>query len=231
MKKRSKKYITKLKENTINNVFNIDIFDTVKNLSISNFKGSIEVHISTLSSKKDNKQIIRGSVFYKNKVGKDKKILLLTDRKDLSEKLKKEFDYIGLDEYIEKIQSGWTDFDLVIATPNVMPKIAILGKILGPKSLMPNPKLGTVTEDLEGTVEKYKSGKYDYKSDQTGTIHTIIGNIDNTKEELYDNFIEIIKSIINITGKPSQSVFKTIYICPTMGASLKLNIEDIIKVI
>jgi large subunit ribosomal protein L1 len=229
MKKRSKKYNeikNKIEEKGLN-----DSFELVKDVSISRFKGSIEVHIALKTSKKENKQNIRGSVFYKNSVGKKKKILLFTDRKDINEKLKKQFDYIGLDEYIKKIQEGWIDFDIAIATPNVMPQIAILGKILGPRSLMPNPKLGTVTDNLEGILNEYKSGKFDYKSDQMGNIHTIIGNVDNTKEELLDNFSDLMKSILNVTGKPIQSAFKSIYLAPTIGPSIKLENDDIIKLL
>ena len=230
MKKRSKKYNQiKTKINQKDNVSLLDSFDNVKKVSFSNFKGSIEVHISTKSSKKENKQVLRGSVYYKNKVGKDKKILLLTDRKDISDEMKKEFDYIGLEEYIKKIEDGWMDFDLVIATTSVMPKIALLGRILGPRSLMPNPKLGTVTDDLNDIISKYKGGKFDFKSDQNGTLHSIIGSVDNTKEELFDNFIDLSKAFISTSGKTASMLLKTVYICPTMGPSIKINNEELIK--
>jgi large subunit ribosomal protein L1 len=232
MKKRSKKYNQiKNKIDTNTNISILESLDKVKELSTSNFKGSIEVHISTKISKKENKQILRGSVYYKNKVGKNKKILLLTDQKDIKPETKKEFNYVGLDLYIKKIQEGWDDFDLVIASPSVMPKIAILGKILGPKSLMPNPKLGTVTDDLEDIIKKYKGGKFDFKSDSNGTLHTIIGNIENTKEELLENLIDLLKSFISVSGKSASILLKTIYVCPTMGPSIKIHNDELIKLL
>ena len=225
--KRGKKY-KKIIEKINNNVSFDDSFEEVKNLSLSKFPGSVEIHIALDVNQKNTKQVLRGSVNYKNKVGEKKKVLLLTDLKDIKPETTKKYDYIGLDEYIEKINQGWLDFDVIIATPNVMPKIAVLGKILGPKDLMPNPKKGTVTDNVDEAINSYMGGKFDYKSDQTGVIHTIIGNINNSKEELLENTLLLVKSIISVVQKPENTIFKSIYICPTMGPSIKLRPEDLI---
>ncbi len=226
--KRGKKY-RKIIEKMDNKISFNDSFEEVKKLSLSKFPGSVEIHIALNVSQKNTKQVLRGSVNYKNKVGEKKRVLLLTDLKDIKPETAEKYDYIGLDEYIDKINQGWLDFDVIIATPNVMAKIATLGKILGPKDLMPNPKKGTVTNNVDDAINSYMGGKFDYKSDQTGVIHTIIGNINNTKEELLENTLLLVKSIVSAVQKPENTIFKSIYICPTMGPSIKIKPEDLIS--
>ncbi len=225
--KRGKKY-KKIIEKMDNNISFNNSFEEVKKLSLSKFPGSVEIHIALNINQKNTKQVLRGSVNYKNKVGEKKRVLLLTDSKDIKPETAKKYDYIGLEEYIDKINQGWSDFDVIIATPNVMSKIAVLGKILGPKDLMPNPKKGTITDNIDEAINSYMGGKFDYKSDQTGVIHTIIGNVNNTKEELLENTLLLIKSIISVVQKPENTIFKSIYICPTMGPSIKIKSEELI---
>lgn len=204
----------------------IDGLDAVKSLSTSKFPSKIECHISLNLNTKNNNQIIRGNVVYKHKIGNDKNILVLIDK--IPEGLKEDKNIkIGLNEYIEKIKNNWLDFDILITTPEIMPQVTSLGNILGPKSLMPNIKNGTITNNIQKTVNEYKKGKIDFKSDQTNTIHTIIGSVNNTKEELLDNIIALMKAISSTTGKPLISIINSIYIAPTIGPSIKINKKEI----
>ncbi|MCL4393163.1 50S ribosomal protein L1 [Patescibacteria group bacterium] len=223
--KRGKKYQNIIKNRKeINSL--IDALGNVKDLSTSNFSSKIECHIALNLGTKNNNQALKGSVTYKYKVGNDKKILVLTDKpiKGIKED---DNTIIGLNEYIDKIKDGWVDFDVLITTPDIMPQITLLGNILGPKSLMPNVKNGTITNNLEETINEYRKGKIDFKSDQTGVIHTIIGSTANSKEELLDNLSTLIKGISAINSKPINSMIKSMYITPTMGPSIKIDASKI----
>ncbi len=228
--KRSRNYLTKL--NIKKEKYSLEeSFTAVKGLSIAKFNSNVELHLSTIMDKKNPNRIIRGSITYKHKFGGEKKILLLTDQKDISEEIKKLYDYIGSEEYIEKIANGWSEFDLIIATPDIMPKLGSIGRILGPKGLMPNPKTNTVTNNLKEVAESYRRGKYDFKSDSTGNIHLVIGKVDNSNAELKDNFLEAIRSINTVLPKPITQIVKGIFLCPTMGPSIKLNNNEVISII
>ena len=225
--KRSKKYQDIIK-NRQEQYTLIDALDKIKNLSISKFPAKIECHISLNLDTKNNNQILKGSVTYAHKVGNDKKILILTNENITNIKENNDIK-IGSDKYIEKIKDGKIDFDILITTPDMMPQITSLGNILGPKSLMPNLKNGTITDDIEKTVNEYKRGKIDFKSDQTGTIHTIIGSVNNTKEELFSNLIVLLKGISVASVKPINSMIKSIYIAPTIGPSIKITVEEVLE--
>jgi large subunit ribosomal protein L1 len=228
--KRSKNYLTKLKIKKEKYSLE-ESFKAVKESSISKFNSNVELHLSTIIDKKNPNRIIRGSIIYKHKFGNEKKILLLTEQKDISEEIKKLYDYIGSEEYIEKIANGWSEFDLIIATPDIMPKLGSIGRMLGPKGLMPNPKTNTVTNNLKEVAESYRKGKYDFKSDATGNIHLVIGKVDNSDTELKDNFLEAIRSINTVLPKPITQIVKSIFLCPTMGPSIKLNNNEVTSVI
>jgi large subunit ribosomal protein L1 len=227
--KRGKKYTAKAK--TLSNVVLAykDALAQVSSLATSKFAGKIEVHIALNLNEKERKQPVRGNVIYSKPVSKPKKVLVLADPQ--SQDIAKEAgaDYFGLDEYIQKIKDGWIDFDVAIATPSAMSKIAPLGRILGTKGLMPNPKSGTVTDDIKKAVESYKGGKIDYKSDETGVVHTIIGTKASSPEELDENFIRVVKSVLQNTNKAQRLALKSVFIAPTMGPSLKLDVESIYK--
>ena len=227
--KRGKKYKNiiqnKKEENSL-----IDALDNIKDLSTSKFSSKIECHIALNLGAKNNNQALKGSVIYKYKVGNDKKILVLTDKtiKGIKEDNNT---MIGFTEYINKIKDGWVDFDVLITTPDIMPQITSLGNILGPKSLMPNIKNGTITNNIEDTINEYRKGKIDFKSDQTGVIHTIIGSTENSKEELLDNISVLIKGISAINSKPINSMIKSVYIAPTMGPSIKIDTGKILELL
>lgn len=227
--KRSKKYI-QIKQKLSHKQFSLDqAIAQISALSLSKFNGKIELHASLNLNEKERKQAIRGSVVYKSPIGKAKRILVFADEANQDIAAKAGADYYGLEELINKIKEGWTDFDVAIATPNVMSKIAVLGRILGTKGLMPNPKSGTVSDNIQQAVASYKAGKIDFKADDSGVIHSIIGTQTTDPSELKTNLIALIKAIIQSAPKQEQILFKSIYLAPTMGPSIQLDLDSILK--
>jgi|SRR5579872_667023 len=227
--KRGKKYTDKVKIKK-QDVLGLDqAVEAILDFGTTKFEGKVEIHTSLNLNEKERKQPIRGSVTYSKPVGKLKKVLVFADPINQDIARKAGADYYGLDDLIMKVKDGWADFEVAIAVPSVMPKIASLGRILGTKGLMPNPKTGTVTEDVKAAVESYKGGKIDFKSDETGVIHSIIGNQKSTAEELKENLLKMVKEIVKNSGKQDRLALKTIYIAPTMGPSIKVDTESILK--
>lgn len=226
---RGKKYTNTKKTASVEPQTVENALKQVASLSTSTFPGKIEVHISLNVNQKERKQPIRGNVTYQKPVGKQKKVLVFADPLNQDVAKKAGADYYGLEDLITKIKDGWIDFDVAIAIPSVMPKIAALGRVLGTKGLMPNPKTGTVTEDIEAAVASYKGGKIDFKSDETGVIHSIIGTTKSSPAELNENMIKITKAILASSGKQQNAAFKSIYVAPTMGPSIKVDIDSLLK--
>ena len=227
--KRGKKYTAITKKAPTEALSIKDATEKVAGLSTTNFKGKVEIHVSLNLNEKERKQPVRGNVIYSKPVGKAKKVLVFAD--PLNQDIAKSAgaDYYGLDDLINKVKDGWTDFDVAIAIPSVMPKIAVLGRLLGTKGLMPNPKSGTVTEDIKGAVESYKGGKIDFKSDETGVVHSIIGTLDSTPKELEENLVKMVKSVLQNTNKPQRLALKSVFLAPTMGPSVKVDVESVLK--
>ena len=189
----------------------------VKISSYSKFPGTIELK---LAAKFEG--TARFSVTYPNSFAKEQRILVLTDDSKKSAALEAGATYAGLDEYVSKIKDGWFDFDVVIATPSVMPKIAILGKYLGTRGMMPNPKAGTITDDLTTAVNTYKAGKTDFKADKTGVMHIKIGKTNMDDDKLIQNIETALSELEKSTGKNVKSMVKSTYLVPTMGKSVKV---------
>ena len=169
-------------------------------------------------------QQVRGTVVLPNGTGKNVKILAITSGENIQKALNAGADYAGDDEYITKIQGGWLDFDLVIATPDMMPKLGKLGKTLGTKGLMPNPKSGTVTTDVEKTVEEFKKGKVAFKVDKLGSIHLPIGKVNFDKQAIVDNFKVALDQIIKLKPSASKGQYlRTVAISLTMGPGIKID--------
>lgn len=203
-----------------------DLEDALKllpKLSISKFEGSAELAINFKLSDKQKQESIRGSITFPHSFGQEKKILVLTEESKQGEAKKAGANYVGLEEYIKKIEEGWADFDVVIATPQVMPQIAKLGKYLGRKGLMPNPKNQTVTENVEKTVKMYKGGKRDYKMTEQDSIKVVFGTVNMPLEQLKGNFEELKKTLHPLIQRFGLQSIKNIYIGPTMGPSVKLS--------
>jgi len=175
----------------------------VKEINITKFDSSVDLHVKLGVDPKKADQAIRGTVSLPHGTGKTKKVLVLCTPDKEAEATAAGADFVGLDEFIQKIESGWIDIDVIVATPSVMPKLGKLGKILGPRNLMPNPKTGTVTNDVAGAVKDLKGGKIAFKVDKVGIIHASIGRVSFSPEKLAENGQEFINAIIKL--KPSTS--------------------------
>jgi len=173
-------------------------------------------------------QNIRGTVSLPHGTGKTVKVLAIAKGAKAEEALKAGADYAGFEEYIEKIKEGWSDIDVIVATPDVMSELGKLGKILGPKGLMPNPKSGTVTNDIATAVKEIKAGKIEFRVDKTGIVHAKIGNLSFETDKLLENAKTFIQTILK--AKPSSAkgqYVKSVYLSSTMGPGLKISREEI----
>src|SRR3982751_5986520 len=170
----------------------------VKEVNTTKFDSSVDLHIRLGVDPKKADQAIRGTVSLPHGTGKTKKVLVLCTPDKAAEATAAGADFVGLDEYITKIEGGWTDIDVIIATPSVMPKIGKLGKVLGPRNLMPNPKTGTVTNDVAGAVNEVKGGKIAFKVDKVGIVHASIGRVSFTADKIAENSQELINAIIKL---------------------------------
>lgn len=194
--------------------------------STAKFIESVELHANLNIDPKYADQQLRTTVTLPNGVGKQSRIAVLTNDENFEEAKNSGADIIGNDELIEEITKGNLNFDLLIATPNMMPKLAKLGRILGPKGLMPSPKSGTVTNTLEITLTEFKKGKFEYKADKTGIVHVSFGKSNFTDNQLVENLIALYDSIEK--NRPSGvkgKYFKSLFICTTMGSSIKLDLN------
>jgi large subunit ribosomal protein L1 len=175
----------------------------VKEINTTKFDSSVDLHIKLGVDPKKADQAVRGTVSLPHGTGKTKKVLVLCTPDKVDAANAAGADFVGLDEYIAKIEGGWTDVDVIIATPSVMPKIGRLGKVLGPRNLMPNPKTGTVTNDVAAAVNDVKGGKVAFKVDKVGIIHASIGRVSFSPEKIAENSQELINAIMKL--KPSSS--------------------------
>lgn len=228
--KRSKKYIEVSGKIDKNKHYDLkNAFALLPQISFSKFEGSVVANIKLNLTKSEEGKIIRGTVTFPKAFGKEKKLLVFANGVDADKAKKAGADYVGLSELIDKIKNGWMDFDTVIATPEVMPKIAVLGKILGTKGLMPNPKNGTVTTNLEKSIKEFKAGKTAFKSDKKGNVQSIFGKTNMEITSLENNLIALLKSILNSAKKTAKGGLNSLSISPTMGPSIKVDINDLIE--
>jgi large subunit ribosomal protein L1 len=199
---------------------------TLKETATSKFVESVEFHANLNIDPRYADQQLRTSVTLPNGRGKEVKIAVLTNQENFEEAKKANADIVGNDDLIEEINQGNLNFDLLIATPNMMPKLAKLGRVLGPRGLMPAPKSGTVTSNLSETLNEFKKGKFEYKADKNGIVHVNFGKSNFTNQQLIENLTTLYKSIEQ--NRPSGvkgKYFKNLFICTTMGPSLKLDLE------
>ena len=198
--------------------------DLIKGFSKLKFDSSIDLAINLSVDPKKADQNVRGVVSLPNGTGKDVKVLALVTPDKEDEAKKAGADLIGLDDYIAKIKEGWTDIDVIITMPSVMGKLGPLGKVLGPRGLMPNPKTGTVTMNVGKAVEEVKAGKIDFKVDKNGIVHVSIGKVSFDSDKIYENAKEVIQHIIKI--KPSSSkgnYLQSISMSSTMSPGIKVD--------
>jgi len=226
MRKQSKRHKENVKK-TKNNVYlNLEEAITVlKETSTTKFVETVELHANLNIDPKYADQQLRTTVTLPHGVGKQVTIAVLTNEDNFQEAKSAVADIVGNDDLIEKITQGFLGFDLLIATPNMMPKLAKLGRVLGPKGLMPSPKSGTVTTTLESTLTEFKKGKFEYKADKTGIVHISFGKSNFSDVQLIENLKALYSSIEK--NRPSGvkgKYFKSLFICTTMGSSIKLDL-------
>ncbi|WP_143307801.1 50S ribosomal protein L1 [Chitinophaga vietnamensis] len=200
----------------------------VKDINCTKFDSSVDLHIRLGVDPKKADQAIRGSVTLPHGTGKTKRVLVLcTPDKEASAK-EAGADYVGLDEFIQKIEAGWTDVDVIVATPAVMPKIGKLGKILGPRNLMPNPKTGTVTNDVAAAVNEVKGGKITFKVDKAGIIHASIGRVSFGSEKIEQNSMELINAIIKLKPATAKGTYlKGLSMASTMSPGIVIDTKSV----
>ena len=198
----------------------------VKDITFSKFDASLDIDVRLGVDPRKANQMIRGVVSLPHGTGKVTRVLVLCTPDKEAEAKEAGADYVGLDEYIEKIKGGWTDVDVIICTPSVMAKVGIIGRILGPRGLMPNPKTGTVTMAVGNAVKEVKAGKIDFKVDKTGIIHAAIGKASFTPEQIYDNAKVVMSAILKLKPQTLKGTYlKGAAICTTMSPGIKLDIK------
>src|SRR6187401_3454059 len=201
----------------------------VKEINTTKFDSSVDLHIKLGVDPKKADQAIRGTVSLPHGTGKSKKVLVLCtpDKEEAARAAGAEF--VGLDEFITKIEGGWTDIDVIIATPSVMPKIGKLGKVLGPRNLMPNPKTGTVTNDVANAVNEVKGGKIAFKVDKVGIIHASIGRVSFSSEKIAENSAELINAIVRLKPSTSKGTYlKGVSMASTMSPGILIDTKGFV---
>ena len=198
----------------------------VKDITFTKFDASVEISANLGVDPRKANQMIRGVVTLPHGTGKVVRVLALCTPDKENEAKEAGADYVGLDEYIEKIKGGWTDVDVIVCTPSVMAKVGVLGKILGPRGLMPNPKTGTVTMEIGAAVKASKAGKIDFKVDKTGIIHTAIGKVSFTPEQIYDNAAAVLNEIAKLKPQTLKGTYmKSAALCSTMSPGIKVDLK------
>ena len=227
----NKRYSSLLEKLEKDKVYDIDeAVEKLKELHSTKFDETVELSIKLGIDPKKLQQPIRGNVILPHGTGKKVKVLVFASGEMVEKAKASGADYVGGSEFVEKIKGGWLDFDAVVATPDMMKIVAPLGKILGPRGLMPNPKAGTVTNNIEEVVQELKKGRIDYKMDREGNIHIPCGKISFDKDKLVENIVEAIKSVLGV--KPSTlkgTYISKMYLSLTMSPSLKLNSSKILQ--
>lgn len=223
--KRGKKYLEIAKLVEQGRLYEVkEALELVRKTRTANFVETVEVALRLGVDPRHADQQVRGTVVLPHGTGKTVKILAITSGANIEKALEAGADYAGAEEYIEKIQQGWFDFDIVIATPDMMPKLGRLGRVLGTKGLMPNPKSGTVTPDIATAVSEFKKGKLAFRVDKLGSIHAPIGKADFSEEALAENFTAFINEIVRLKPTASKGQYlRTVAVSLTMGPGVKMD--------
>ena len=202
--------------------------ELVKEISYTKFDASVELSVRLGVDPRKANQMVRGVVTLPHGTGKVTRVLCLCTPDKESEAKEAGADYVGLDDYVEKIKGGWTDVDVIICTPSVMGKIGALGRILGPRGLMPNPKTGTVTMEVGKAIKEVKAGKIDFKVDKQGIVHSAIGKVSFSAAQLNDNAVEFINAIIKLKPQALKGTYvKSIYMSSTMSAGINVDSKSV----
>ncbi len=201
-----------------------EAIEIVKDITYTNFDASVNVDVKLGVDPRKANQMVRGSVTLPHGTGKDVRVLVLCTPDKEEEAKAAGADHVGLDEYVQKIKDGWTDIDVVITMPSVMPKVGALGRILGPRGLMPNPKTGTVTMDVGKAVTAAKAGKIDFKVDKYGIIHSAVAKVSFENNKILENASELINNIIKLKPSSAKGTYlQSIYLSSTMSPSIQID--------
>jgi large subunit ribosomal protein L1 len=203
--------------------------DLVKNISTTKFDASVDICVRLGVDPRKANQMVRGTVALPHGTGKDVRVLVLCTPDKEAEAIASGADYVGLDDYIEKIKGGWTDIDVIITMPSVMGKVGALGRILGPRGLMPNPKTGTVTMEVGKAVEEVKAGKIDFKVDKYGIVHSSVGKVSFDGDKIRENANELVQQLIKLKPSAAKGTYiKSIYLSSTMSPGIQVDAKSVV---
>jgi len=220
--KKQKEAAAKIEKNKLYSLKDAAVL--IKDVASAKFDESVDIAVRLGVDPRKANQMVRGVVTLPHGTGKDVKVLALVTPDKESEAKEAGADYVGLDDYLQKIKDGWTDVDVIITMPSVMGKLGPLGRILGPRGLMPNPKTGTVTMEIGKAVQEVKAGKIDFKVDKTGIIHAGIGKVSFDSDKIVDNAHEIIQTLIKLKPTAAKGTYiKSIYLTSTMSPAIALD--------
>jgi large subunit ribosomal protein L1 len=229
MKRVSKKRKEILAKYDLSKTFTLtEACDLVKGISTTKFDASVDICVRLGVDPRKANQMVRGTVALPHGTGKDVKVLVLCTPDKEKEAQDAGADYVGLDDYIAKIKAGWTDVDVIITMPSVMGKVGALGRILGPRGLMPNPKTGTVTMEIGKAVEEVKAGKIDFKVDKYGIIHAGIGRVSFDGDKIRENAFELVSTLVKLKPSAAKGTYiKSIYLSSTMSPGIQIDAKSV----
>ena len=203
--------------------------ELVKEITFTKFDASVDIDVRLGVDPRKANQMVRGVVSLPHGTGKEVRVLAMVTPDKMQEALDAGADFVGLDDYIEKIKGGWTDVDVIITMPPVMGKVGALGRILGPRGLMPNPKSGTVTMEIGKAISEVKQGKIDFKVDKFGIVHTSIGKVSFTPEKIKDNALEFVNTIVKLKPTAAKGTYiKSIYLSSTMSPGIQVETKSVV---
>jgi large subunit ribosomal protein L1 len=224
--KKRKVALSKIDRNTVYSL--ADAASLVKEISNTKFDSSVDIDVRLGVDPRKANQMVRGIVTLPHGTGKTVRVLVLCTPDKEEEAMQAGADFVGLDEYVEKIKGGWTDVDVIITMPSVMAKVGALGKILGPRGLMPNPKTGTVTMEVGKAVKEVKAGKIDFKVDKFGIIHASVAKVSFEKDKIVENARELINTIVKLKPSSAKGTYvKSIYMSSTMSPSVPVDPKSV----
>lgn len=225
MPKRGKKYLTALEKIDRNHLYDPDeALNLVKEIAPANFDETVEVSVRLGIDPRHADQQVRGAVVLPHGTGKTRKVLVFAKGDKATEAANAGADYVGDEDLVKKVQEGWLDFEVAVATPDMMSMVGRLGKILGPRGMMPNPKTGTVTFDIERAVKEIKAGKIEFRADKTGIVHVPIGKVSFPVEKLKENYTTLMETLIKARPAAAKGQYiKSVTVSSTMGPGVKIN--------
>lgn len=230
MPKHGKRYLALLEKVEKGKEYTLDeAIKKIKELASVKFDETVECAVQLGVDPRQADQMVRGAVVLPHGLGKKVRVAVITKGEEEKEAVEAGADYVGYQDLIEKIKNGWLEFDALVATPDVMPELAKLGKILGPRGLMPSPKTGTVTKEVGRVVKELKMGRAEFKVDKTANVHVPVGKVSFQEEALKENIISFFQELLNAKPKTSKGTYiKQAYLSTTMGPSLKLNVNNLL---